>query len=326
MKSYILLFVVICSVLFSFTSCNKDEILPVQAPLKIEAKVAQPVDTLVFQTQLSLIKNLTKTEVRDSMLSKSHLKDASIPDLNHIRLKPTSKQDYYVNNNEAVKIYDYSVTDLGGYISEEFGIYQTFQILNGIVDSLNYSIRYEVGPPSSSSRGFYLSSNNYLVRTAFHFHCDNGEQIDFYGNSNNSYYVLPNYPNGFWQLVFDYNINGRPVTYESLPIDYYAESNELYLNLQLKAENSVSIIEFDKSLIIGATRLEIQGYDESGIYRYMTIPVVYNENMPNIVSFSAPIDISFVYISGNNFCNYFQAKCVGIKTGNISVFNLEKIW
>ena len=324
MKSYISLFVVIFCIMFSVTSCQK-EVLPVQDPSKIEAKVAQPVDTVNYQNQLALISDLTKKTVFDSLQSKSGLKDASIPDLNHIRLKPTSKQDYYVNNNEAVKIFDYSVTDLGGYISEEFGIYQTFQIFNGVIDSLNYSIRYEVGPPSSS-RGFYLSSNNYLVRTAFHFHGDNGEQIDFYGNSNNSYYVLPNYPNGFWQLVFDYNINGRPVTYESLPIDYYADSNELQLNLQLKAENTVSIIELDKNLIIGATRLEIQGYDESGIYRYMTIPIVFNEKMPNIVSFSAPIDISFVYISGNTFCSYFQAKCVGIKPGNISVFSLEKIW
>ena len=311
-------------IMFSFASCNK-ELLPVQDPSKIEDKVAQPLDTVNYQNQLALIHDLSKITVFNFLKAKSGLKDAPIPDLNHIRLKPTSKQDYYVNNNEAVKIFDYSATDLGGYISEEFGIYQTFQIFNGIVDSLNYTIRYEVGPPSSS-RGFYLSSNNYLVRTAFHFHCDNGEQIDFYSNSNNSYYVLPNYPNGFWQLVFDYNINGRPVTYESLPVDYYSDSNELQLKLQLKAENTVSSIELDKSLIIGATRLEIQGYDESGIYRYMTIPVVYNVNMPDVISFSLPIDPSFAYISGNNYCSYYAAKIVRIETGNISVFNLEKIW
>lgn len=314
------MFMVILIAIFSimFAGCQ-EEIMPVTD------EITAAFDVAAIKAQLKNCANLTKEQVVDSLSKKTGLKSATVVDLSHVVVKPLTDNTFTVSETEAVKRYGYLETKMNGYRNAELTILQVFQVNNGIVNTSEFKIKAEIGP-ASTSNSFYLSSTNYLIRSTYHFHFNDGEQISYFGEENSQWITLQSYADGYWEMVFDYNINGLPKKYATGAIDYFSENNELPLDLQLSSENTVAVIEMDRNLIIGADRLEVEGYDTDGGHQYMTIPIVFNKNMPDKIYVSLPIDPATVYICGNNSCSFYEAKIVGIKDGNISVFNLDPKW
>lgn len=296
MKNTVWFFVIM--ILFFF-SCKKENVVPVT------------IDIDGIRAQLVAVPTVTKEEV-SVLLSTSGLKSATT-DLVSVQIFDLSSDVYKIDDKQAIKYAVYYEINSSSSLSKFLTIKQFFQVKNGVVDTSNYTLGYEVG--CSLSRDFQLSATGNVNQIVYFFHFNDGKQFTYYGSP--SGIKLPPIANGKWQLIVTFYDGGLLQQFMSDLIDYNNQSNIINLRLDLKNINTVSIVKIDKNLIKGADNIWLGGYDPSATYQGMTFKIAFDDSMPSLISFEAPFNIWDIKITSlNGTCVVLSTKNAKSKTIN----------
>lgn len=301
MKKFFLFFsALFIIVLLSITSCKKEDDMPVVN-----------TDVEAVRAQLLAVSIPSKEEIQLILSEKPEAKSKSLSDdgnlgLMLVQIFALDQQTYMVGSETATKSLVYYEINQNGYRKKFLTIYQSFKVKDGRVDTVSYNIDYEVGCPFS--RNFYLKNSNNISQLSYFFRFNNGNQFGYFGDMNYGLIKLPPIAEGKWQLEVKYDDGDMRQTFMTDLIDFYSKSNQLNLRLEVKTENTISVLEIGKNFIKGAYLLQFSGMDKSGNYVYMTYPVAFEENMASKIRYNVPFNIKDFVICGVNGCYGFAAK------------------
>ncbi|NVN96989.1 hypothetical protein HXX01_02035 [Candidatus Nomurabacteria bacterium] len=308
------IFALLVVILIVFVSCTKqDNLVPA-------------LDVETIRAQLVSLPILTKDQV-EAVIAGPKLKDGStatpvtpVADLSLIEIVDLDSRTYFISNEIAIKNMLYLEINYEGYRKKMVTIHQTFKVKNGQIDTNSYTIDYEIG--CSYSRDFQLDQSSNVSRVTYFFRFNSGKQIVYYG-TNAGNIKLPPIANGKWQLMVDYWDGEMNQQFITDYVKFYDSSNIVNVRLALGTKNTVSTVVFDRNVLIGAYNIELIGLDKDGIERYLSYPVMYDNELPARVSFDAPFDIKIVRIQGMNQMNYFETRNVKvvIVTTNVIIYN-----
>ena len=274
-----------------------------------------------IRAQLAAIPTVTKDEVAN-LLNSPKLKSGTTTTLAAenepfvmVEIYDLSSDYYIVGEKEAVKFMAYWEKDQNLYRQKFLTIRQIFPVSNGVVNTNTYHLEYEVG--CSLGHDFQLSANGSVNQIIYYFHFNNGNQFAYYGNGGNTSNIkLPPLANGKWQLMVSYFDGDLQQQFISDLVDY--NSNIINLRLGVKPKNVVSIIQIDRSLLKGIYGIWVSGYDTHAVPQNMQFIVLYDESLPNRVSFQAPFNIWDINISGMYGCYNLSTK-----NAKATVFNAD---
>ncbi|MEI7688934.1 MAG: hypothetical protein WCI91_01975 [Candidatus Nomurabacteria bacterium] len=296
MKKTVLLFTII---FLFFFSCKKESVPVV-------------IDIDGIRAQLASLPSVTKEEVSTLLSSVSGLKSTTV-ELTSVQIFDLSSDVYQINDKQAIKFAVYYEIDSNNSVKKFLTIKQFFTVKNGIVDTSNYTLGYEVG--CSLSKDFQLSATGNVNQIIYFFHFNDGKQFTYFGNP--SSIKLPPIANGKWQLMVTFYDSGLLQQFTSDLVDYSNQSNIINLRLDLKNKNTVSIIKIDKNLIKNADNVWVGGYDSNANYQGITFKVIYDESMPSMLSFEVPFNIWDIKITlSNGVCVTLATKNAKSKTIN----------
>lgn len=279
-------------IILFFFSCKKENIVPIV------------IDIDGIRAQLVSAPTVTKEEV-SALLSTSGLKSATT-DLISVQIFDLSSDVYKIDDKQAVKFAVYYEVNANNSLLKFLTIKQFFPVKNGVVDTSNYTLGYEVG--CSLSRDFQFSVAGNVNQIIYFFHFNDGKQFTYFGSP--SGIRLPPIANGKWQLMVTFYDSGLLQQFVSDLVDYNNQSNIINLRLDLKNKNTVSIVKIDKNLIKGVDNIWLGGYDSNATYQGITFKVIYDESMPSVLSFEVPFNTWDIKITSLN------GVCITLSTKN----------
>jgi hypothetical protein len=299
---FVFLFVVILTVL---TSCQKEyDLVPVVVDF----------EAITLQLDNAPMPSLEKAEALDeqSLSLKSAEKYS-------IKIIPCDQKEYEFdqNRNIASRYLNYFKRSESGYLLNKLTLKENFNIsADGIIDLNNSCLTlYKVG--YGFKRDFYLEDSDNICRVEYFFRPEKGEQYSFFSDWR-GFIEIASSLNGKWQIRVNY-CDGQ--VFSSGLIDYYNQNEILKLRLDLEKEKVVSSINIDRLWIEGATNLILVGKNED---QRMNIPVLFDEELPERIIFSAPFDINYFMISGpEKYDRYFIRNAISV---SISIADGSKMY
>lgn len=307
---------IIVITLVAMSSCEK-EIMPVPqndvawTTTEIEAFKVQvhnlgpdkiQLNALITEQVSKGLSFLSRVQVENILMG---LKSATIYDDMIIIRSLGSKQDIVINN-QITTFFGYMQIDERADKTHEYTYSLTFDIKNGKVDTSSYSFDFELGCPQAKPCYFDKSVNPTDLSC---FGIDEKGNI-FYFNLNSYYeegtiYIRP-YEGIKW-FIQGYDRNSQQDFVTSL-VDYYDDSNNLPMLVEMHSSNIVSVVEIDQNLLKGANSIQLVGVDDNGDEISIGYKVPYSPQLPNQLSFNATFKVTGLYICGKYGCNWYTVK------------------
>jgi len=308
MKKLSSLTAVFCLLFFAFISCQKEE--------------SKSIDPMAIRSQLASIPAPSKEEIM-ATISGSPLKSgADLKSVTLIQVFQLAMWTFDVNNSYSVKHFVLYETNENGYREKYLTINQRFEIRDGNLDTSSYTLSFDVGCPYSKI--FYLENQDNVIQINYFLRFDDGKQFAYFGENNSGQIKLPQVGGAQWQLEVIYDDGDLQQRFSTKMIDFNGDQM-LKLDIRLEDENIVSYVEMENALTKGAYLIQLATYsDETGEYNYVNCPVLYNENLQELVYFSAPFDVRIVTICSANGCKEYYTNNMGwsIREGK-KVYRLE---
>ena len=283
MKKVLIFALVAIAMFLMFSSCKSNE-EPVVNPLKNDA---------ALKAKLALIPNPSKEEML-KFLSGTAQKvkaDDSQPStpLTLVEIFPLDSTIYQIYDNTATKYFIYYEIDSQGNRKKVLTIGQIFDVVNNQIDEKGYHFEVTVGCPFG--RYFYIANGGNLQQIIYFLRFNNGSQFAFYSNSGNYQIKLPPVVGAKWQMKISYYDGDLFQSFMTEIIDYYGESDVIKINFEIKQENVLSMVYINKSYLQNAYVIDFIGTDDNGNFTDISLPVAYDQSLPEIISFNTPIKV-----------------------------------
>jgi len=278
------------------------------------------VQTEEIRSQLASLPAPSKEEVK-TKLSSDGLKSATVDNQPVLALiLQLDGWTYEINSEWAVKYFVYYEIGQDGYRQKTLTLVQKFPVVNGQIVTSQYNLEVRVG--YLFYKTYYLNDQNNIQQLIYLFRFDDGQQISFF-NKWTGEIDLPPIGKGKWQIEVVYG-GDMEQRYHTNPINYDTDSNVLTLSISLYSENNIeSNINIDKDIINGFYLLTLQGINKGGQYCFLNYPVLWDNNLPQRIIYSAHFDIENVTVCGGTGCfSYFtkNAKSTTISLTGVKTY------
>lgn len=273
--------------------------------LAIGCQKEESLNTLMaeaIRSELVALPVPSKEEIK-AKLSGEKIKSAEIDEPVLALVLQLDGQTYDVYSDFAVKYLVYYEIGHDGSRKKTLTIIQRFPIVDGQVMTDQYNMEARVG--YLFFKEYYLEDQNNIEGLIYHFRQDDGQQVSFLADWNGKV-VLPPIGKGKWQIEVIYGGEMTQRFHTGL-INYFADTNVLTLQIDFYGQGNVeSTLNIDKSLIKSAYVITLRGENSDGEERFISFPVLWDENLPDRIIFYCHFDVEYFFICGQNGCQYYN--------------------
>lgn len=274
-----LMFILVAIVPLVFTSCNKDEFqIPVdEAALRAEVMAAAVPTTAEFVAFAEGVKTKAAT-----------LDEAPLP---IAMVFPLDSRTISISGTKATKyflIYEFQ----GNQRTKEITVSQVFTIKSdGKIDPLSGELQ-EAMPGCRFKEEFTIICDQYLQGVLLSCNFKDKRQVSFAGQINGNKIMLPPLEGGVWQAKVDFYDGDLFQEFKTQPINFYSETKDVKLKIEISKDNIKSYIEIPKEYLVGANYMQIftENQTTGEITSYVEFTPVYDETLPFFVLFGVPFE------------------------------------
>lgn len=278
-------------------------------------------NTDLIKSQFSAIVVPTDQEIQVVVPSEPTLKSANDnpnqPVL-RVRVYELDQKTYQVSETEVLKCWKY-LEKLGNVIKRSGTLIKSFKVEKGNIDLNSYQVSYVVDGPFDVEMSI-MNYGSQINQVHLFLRSNNGEQDDFYINSNNGSFMVSPIANAMWQAEVSYwsQTNGEQ-TYSSELFDCYG-AREIALKLNLKKDNTIAVLEIPKGITENASLVRI--FDANG--NYVEYRLLYDESLSDILSFRVPFEPTGFEIWSDYGSIWYQTTLIGVTIpDNLRVFGIK---
>ena len=234
---------------------------------------------------------------RDVVVAGTGMKAA---DIVLIEVFPLAQETYTISLESAQKYLAYYELYLTGERKELMTIIQEFHIINGVLDTSQYLLRFELGCQFSRDFTVPIASNFTVWDTHCYFHFTNGQEFSYRIQGGKPQLKLPNLGNGSWEVTILTDDQDMLRNVTTGLIDYHG-SDLLSLVIDAKYQNSIGKIVLKKTDLVDVSSIRIG--NPKGDY---LIAFHYNQDMPDKLYFDIPLVPTSIALVGKDFFKLYD--------------------